>query len=145
MTTQQRPCPVDYPHAAHGYLNEEWGGSRTDEPYKLRCPGLHLDQVKALRVFPISVRREVLRQLRAANRYLAWQITDWAVSGTVHAGPARTSRFERPRKVEEWPENSRESWTDLADRAQVLADMFGRLARDARDNARTISGIDEGK
>ena len=135
--TRREPCGHEYPHAPHSHRNPAWGKVGSDEPYKLRCPGIKVPD--SARHYAPGVRRAVLADLRKASKYLSFSITDWAVDSRVWESATRT---ERPRRIEEYPENSRKAWSELSTDLDTLISALSRVRTVATQAAEHLRRVE---
>lgn len=129
MTSSTRACEHTYPHLPH----KQWRGM---DGGMTRCPGVKVPA--SSRLFKPATRRMVLTDLRAVHRWISYLITDWNVDSRVY----RSGVAERPRRVDEYPENSTAAWGKLhADLDTAIASLSalreqverGWLVAQARD------------
>jgi hypothetical protein len=115
-------CEHAYPHTRH----KVWRGGGSGYA---RCPGVDIPE--GARHHKPAVRRLVLNQLREIARRTHWLISDWNVDAMMRNPRGQD---ERPRKVEEYPENSLKAWRELRSDCD---DLIGQLAalRQAADEA----------
>jgi hypothetical protein len=131
MTTKPHGlCQHTYPHVRHSMWLDEPGptGSRV-----AHCPGVKL--TADMRTMPASVRRETLAALRSLRGYVGWMVNHWNVDSLIHVD----GRAERPRKIDEYPENSAAAWSALERDARYMARKFTALADAASNYADAIS------
>lgn len=97
---RREPCDVDYAHTSHRTLV-----SAGDGMYWQRCPGIRPEPGE--RFTPPAIRSLAVKYLRALSADVHGLISRWSVDSSVYDdGP-------RPRKMEEYPENSLEAWDGL--------------------------------
>lgn len=116
-------CEYAYPHAAHKVYG----------PPITRCPGVRVPD--ELRHYTPGSRRNVLTRLRRISAIVHHLVNSWNVTGLTYVG---NGFAERPRRVEEYPENSAEHWFELARYCDATAARLTSLAKEARDAARHV-------
>jgi hypothetical protein len=115
-------CEYAYPHTRH----KRWLGG--GHGYA-RCPGVDIPE--GARHHKPSVRRLILTRLREVSKQAHWMIGDWNVDALMRNG---SGQYERPRRIEEYPENSLKAWRELrADCDQLIAQLSA--LRQAADEA----------
>lgn len=116
-------CEHTYPHTRH----KRWLGGGNGFA---RCPGVKIPE--GARQYKPSTRRYILARLREVSQRVHWTIGDWNVDGVMRDG--RGADFERPRRVEEYPENNLKAWRELRADCDYLIAQLAEL-RQAADEA----------
>jgi hypothetical protein len=86
----------------------------------------------------INPRRQLVRGLRDIKRVVGLLVTHWEPRGTVYLAPDEREiggSWKRPRRPDEYPENSAVDWDTLADRLDEIRLWCAATAETARSNA----------